>query len=48
MVLADGRERIVSQVRRDPGVDLAVLVVDPNGLNLTQAKLGDPDASASG
>jgi serine protease Do len=42
VVLADGRERIVSQVRRDPAVDLAVLVVDPAGLNLTQAKLGDP------
>ncbi len=42
VVLADGRERIVSQIRRDPAVDLAVLVVDPTGLNLTQAKLGDP------
>ncbi len=44
VVLADGRERIVSQIRRDPGVDLAVLVVDPAGLNLTQAKLGDANA----
>ena len=48
VVLADGRERIVSQVRRDPGVDLAVLVVDPTGLNLTQAKLGDPNALRPG
>ena len=48
VVLADGRERIVSQIRRDPGVDLAVLVVDPAGLNLTQAKLGDPSALRPG
>ena len=48
VVLADGRERIVSQVRRDPAVDLAVLVVDPTGLNLTQAKLGDPGVLQSG
>jgi serine protease Do len=43
VILADGRERITSQVRRDPAVDLAVLVVDTAGLNLTQAKLGDPN-----
>ena len=48
VVLADGRERIVSEIRRDPGVDLAVLVVDPNGLNLTQAKLGDANALRPG
>ena len=48
VVLADGRERIVSEIRRDPGVDLAVLVVDPAGLNLTQAKLGDANALRAG
>ena len=48
VVLADGRERIASQIRRDPGVDLAVLVVDPTGLNLAQAKLGDPNALRPG
>ena len=48
VVLADGRERIVSQIRRDPGVDLAVLVVDSAGLNLVQAKLGDPNALRPG
>jgi serine protease Do len=44
VVLADGRERMVSQVRRDPAVDLAVLVIDPAGLSLTQAKLGNPNS----
>ena len=48
LVLADGRERIVSEIRRDPGVDLAVLVVDPAGLDLTQAKLGDANALRPG
>ena len=48
VVLADGSERIVSEIRRDPGVDLAVLVVDPAGLNLTQAKLGDANALLPG
>jgi S1-C subfamily serine protease len=48
VVLADGRERKVSEIRRDPGVDLAVLVVDPTGLNLAQAKLGDANALRPG
>jgi serine protease Do len=48
VVLADGRERMVSEIRRDSGVDLAVLVVDPSGLNLTQAKLGDGNALRPG
>ena len=48
VVLADGRERVVNEIRRDPGVDLAVLVVDPTGLNLTQAKLGDANALRPG
>jgi len=48
VVLADGRERIASQIRRDPGVDLAVLIVDPKGLNLTQAVWGDQAALRPG
>jgi serine protease Do len=48
IVLADGRERGVGQIRRDPGVDLAVLFVDPKGLNLTQAAWGDPTALRPG
>jgi serine protease Do len=48
IVLADGRERLVSQIRRDPGADLAVLIVDPKGLNLTQAAWGDPAALRPG
>jgi serine protease Do len=47
VVFADGRERIVSEIRRDPAVDLAVLVVEA-GLNLTQAKLGDANALRPG
>ena len=42
VVFGDGQERITSQVRRDPAVDLAVLVVDLKGLNASQAKWGDP------
>ncbi len=48
VVLADGRERIASQIRRDPAVDLAVLVIDPEGLNLTSGQLGRPGAAATG
>jgi serine protease Do len=48
VILADGRERTTSQLRRDPAIDLAVLVVDPAGLNLTQAKLGDPNVLRPG
>ena len=39
VILPDGRERSVSQVRRDPKSDLAVLMIDPNGL--AQAEWGD-------
>jgi S1-C subfamily serine protease len=42
VVTADGRERVTSQIRREPGVDLAVLVVDLSGLNLAAATWGDP------
>ncbi len=49
VVLADGRERIVSQVRRDPGRRPGrAWSSTPTGLNLTQAKLGDPERSAAG
>jgi serine protease Do len=48
VVLPDGQERITSQVRRDPGVDLAVLVVDLRGANLTEAKWGDSGALRPG
>jgi serine protease Do len=46
VILPDGRERIASQVRRDPRSDLALLVIDPKGL--TQAEWGDSDALAIG
>jgi len=42
VVLSDGRERAVSQVRRDPKSDLALLIVDPKGLS--QAEWGDSNA----
>jgi len=48
VVLADGRERITSQIRRDAGVDLAVLLVDLKGSNLSQARWGDPSALQPG
>ena len=32
VILADGRERLTSQIRRDPRFDLAVLVIDPKGV----------------
>ncbi len=41
VVFADGRQRVTSQIRRDPRGDLALLVVDPQGLNLTQVHWGD-------
>lgn len=39
VTLADGRQRPVKQVRRDPRGDLALLVIDPDGLQ--QASWGD-------
>jgi serine protease Do len=42
VILADGRERMTSEIRRDPASDLAVLVIDPQGLNLTPPAWGDP------
>jgi serine protease Do len=42
VTLPDGQERVASQLRRDPATDLAILVVDLRGANLTQARWGDP------
>jgi len=42
VVLPDGRRRTVKEIRRDPRSDLALLVIDPEGL--TQAEWGDSDA----
>ena len=38
----DGQERLTSQVRRDVRSGLALLVVDPQGLNPTRVNWGDP------
>jgi len=46
VILHDGRERPVTEVRRDPRSDLALLVIDPKGL--TQAEWGDSDAIDTG
>jgi S1-C subfamily serine protease len=46
VTLHDGRARVASQVRRDPKSDLALLVIDPEGL--TQADWGDSDALDTG
>jgi serine protease Do len=46
VIAADGRDRTVSQVRRDPRSGLALLVVDPKGL--TRAEWGDSDALEPG
>ncbi len=46
VVLHDGRERPVKQVRRDPKSDLALLVIEPGGLS--QAEWGDSDALDTG
>ena len=42
VILPDGRERPVKQIRRDPKSDLALLSIDPEGLS--QAAWGDSDA----
>jgi len=46
VTLPDGRERPVREVRRDPRSDLALLTIDPQGLN--QAEWGDSDALDTG
>ncbi len=44
----DGRHRVTSEIRRDPRSDLALLVVDPQGLNLTEVQWGDAKTVESG
>jgi serine protease Do len=44
VILPDGRQRTAKEVRRDPRSDLALLVIDPDGLGLAQADWGDSDA----
>ena len=46
VVLGNGRERPVSQVRHDPKSDLALLVIEPAGL--VQAEWGDSDSLETG
>ncbi|GAC1471315.1 MAG: Do family serine endopeptidase [Isosphaeraceae bacterium] len=46
VVLPDGRERPVTQIRRDSRSDLALLVIDPKGL--TSASWGDSEALETG
>jgi serine protease Do len=41
VIFADGRERNTVEIRRDPQTDLALLFIDPKGLNLTPARWGD-------
>ncbi len=41
VIFSDGRQRATSEIRRDPRSDLALLVVDPQGLGLTQVSWGD-------
>ena len=43
VILADGRQRTVREVRRDPKSDLALLIIDPQGLT-SQAEWGDSEA----
>ena len=44
----DGQERVASQIRRDSRSDLALLIVDLQGLNLTQISWGDVKSLESG
>jgi serine protease Do len=46
VLLQDGRVRLASQIRRDPKSDLALLIIDPEGL--TQAGWGDSEALDTG
>ncbi len=46
VILADGRERPVLTVRRDPRSDLALLTVDPKGLR--EAEWGDSEVLETG
>ncbi len=42
VILPDGRERVSTAIRRDPETDLALVVIDPRGLNLTAATFAEP------
>ena len=46
VILSNGRERPVKEVRRDPRSDLALLTIDPQGLR--QAEWGDSEALDTG
>jgi serine protease Do len=46
VTLPDGRQRLAREVRRDPKSDLAVLTIDPEGLQ--QAEWGDSEALDTG
>jgi serine protease Do len=48
VVLPDGRERLTSQIRRDPRSDLALLIVEPQGLSQNQVTWGDAAALEPG
>ncbi len=48
VVLPDGRERLTSQIRRDPRGDLALLIVDPQGLGLSPVTWGNAAALQPG
>jgi serine protease Do len=48
VVLPDGRERLTSQIRRDPRSELVVLIVDPQGLKLNPVAWGHAAAPEPG
>jgi serine protease Do len=41
VIFSDGREKATSQIRRDVASDLALLAIDPKGLNLAQVQWGE-------
>ncbi len=43
ITFADGSERLTAEIRRDPYTELALLVVDARGLQIEQARWGEPD-----
>jgi serine protease Do len=48
VILPGGRERFSSEIRRDPRFDVAILSIDPKGLDLTQVVWGDPGTLEAG
>jgi serine protease Do len=48
VVFPDGSERLASQIRRDPRIELALLIVDVKGLNVSAAVWGDSAALEPG